>query len=67
MMCIVRAVAVHTPQNGMAARTATQTTGSCGAGMFPSRMQEGVPPTGWWGGALVVMVSKAMAVGALSG
>ena len=49
----------------MAAGTASYTTGCCGAGVFPSRVQEGAPSAGSSRRALIVVVVKAMTVGRL--
>jgi len=43
-MGVVWALAIHTPEYGMVAGTAADTTGSGGAGMAPSRVWGSTPP-----------------------
>jgi len=43
-MGVVWARAIHTPEYGMVAGTAPDTTGSSGAGMAPSRVWGSTPP-----------------------
>ena len=62
---VVRALAVHTPKNGMAAVSAAYTTGSSGTGVISCRMWEGTPSAGNRVGASVTVVSIGLAFGAL--
>ena len=64
-MGIVWALAVHTSKHGVVARSAAYSTGSGGTGVITCRVWGGTPPAGGWIGALVIMVSVAMAVGTL--
>ena len=62
---VMRAVTVNTPNCGMTARAAANSTGGSGAGVIPSRVFESAPTAGRRVGAFVVVVSKQVAVGAL--
>jgi len=63
---LVWAFAVHTPKHGVVAWSAAYTTGSSGTGVITCRVWRGTPPARGWIGALVIVVSVAMAVGTLS-
>ena len=65
-MGVVWAWAVHTPKHGVVAWSATYTTGSGGTGVITCRVWRGTPLARGWIGALVIVVSVAMAVGTLS-
>ena len=65
MMGVGWAVAVDTPDDRVAARTAEHATGSCEVGVFPSRKWQSAQSAGRRGCALVVVVSEAMTVGTL--
>ena len=64
-MGVVWAFAVHTPKHGVVAWSAAYSTGSGRTGVITCRVWGGTPPAGGRIGALVIMVSVAMAVGTL--
>src|SRR5437879_6344751 len=55
---VMRASAINTPDSRVTARVTANTTGSCGAGMFPCRVSNSAPATGGWVNTLGAMVSK---------
>jgi len=62
-MGVVWALAVYTSKHGMVAWSAAYSTGSGRTGMITCRVWGATPTACGWIGALVVMVSVAMAVG----
>jgi len=62
---VVWAFAVHTPKHGVVAWLAAYSTGSGGTGVITRRVWGGAPPARGWIGALVIVVSVAVAVGTL--
>jgi len=62
---VVWAFAVHTPKHGVVAWSATYSTGSGGTGVITCRVWGGAPPARGSIGALVIVVSVAVAVGTL--
>jgi len=62
---VVWAFAVHTPKHGVVAWSAAYSTGSGGTGVVTCRVWGGAPPAFGWIGALVIVMSVAVAVGTL--
>jgi len=62
---VVWAFAVHTPKHGVVAWSAAYTTGSGGTGVITCGVWRGTTPARGWIGALVIVVSVAVAVGTL--
>ena len=63
---VVWALAVHTPKYGMVAGSAAYTTSSSGTGVVSCGMWRGTPSARGRVGALVIVMSIAMAFGTLS-
>ena len=63
---IVRSSAINTRDSRVTAWTTTNMTNSCGAGVLPCRVSDSAPAAGGWVAALGAVVSKQVAVGALS-
>src|SRR5207302_10759829 len=63
---IMRSSAINTPDSRVTAWATPNTTSGCGAGVLPCRVSDSAPATGGWVAALGAVVSKRVAVGALS-
>src|SRR5205807_5824944 len=63
---IVRSSTIDTPDSRVTAWATANTTSGCGAGVIPGGVSDGTPATGGWVVALSAVVSKGVAVGALS-
>jgi hypothetical protein len=62
----VRASAIDTPDSRVTAWATANTTSGCGARVIPRGVSDSAPAAGSWIVALGAVVSKCVAVGALS-